>query len=117
MLQTTGSAAQTGITGFFTILPVVVAGFFGGTLVDRMGYRRTSIVADLASGLTVALIPLLHFTIGLEFWQLMVLVFLGGLLDAPGSTARTALIPDLAARRRFHWRGNVLGQVVGADHA
>ena len=96
VLQTTGSAAQTGITGFFTILPVVVAGFFGGTLVDRMGYRRTSIVADLASGVTVALIPLLHFTIGLEFWQLMVLVFLGGLLDAPGSTARTALIPDLA---------------------
>jgi MFS family permease len=40
---------------------------------------------------------MLHFTIGLEFWQLMVLVFLGGLLDAPGSTARTALIPDLAA--------------------
>jgi MFS family permease len=97
VLQTTGSAAQTGITGFFTILPVVVAGFFGGTLVDRMGYRRTSVVADLASGVTVALIPMLHFTIGLEFWQLMVLVFLGGLLDAPGSTARTALIPDLAA--------------------
>jgi MFS family permease len=96
VLQTTGSAAQTGITGFFTILPVVVAGFFGGALVDRMGYRRTSIVADLASGVTVALIPLLHFTIGLEFWQLMVLVFLGGLLDAPGSTARTALIPDVA---------------------
>jgi MFS family permease len=96
VLQTTGSAAQTGITGFFTILPVVIAGFLGGTLTDRMGYRRTSIIADIASGVTVALIPLLHFTIGLEFWQLMVLVFLGGLLDTPGSTARDALIPELA---------------------
>jgi MFS family permease len=45
---------------------------------------------------TVALIPILYFTIGLEFWQLMVLVFLGALLDTPGSTARNALIPELA---------------------
>jgi MFS family permease len=96
VLQTTGSATQTGITGFFTVLPVVLAGFFGGTLVDRWGYKRTSIIADIASGITTALIPLLYFTIGLEFWQLMVLVFLGALLDAPGSTARYALVPELA---------------------
>jgi MFS family permease len=96
VLQTTGSATQTGITGFFTVLPVVLAGLFGGTLVDRLGYKRTSIIADLASGVTTALIPLLYFTVGLEFWQLMVLVFLGALLDAPGSTARSALLPELA---------------------
>jgi len=98
VLQTTGSATQTGITGFFTILPVVVAGFFGGTIIDRLGYQRTSVIADLASGLTTALIPLLHFTLGLEFWQLMILVFLGALLDTPGSTARSALLPELAER-------------------
>ena len=97
VLQTTGSATQTGITGFFTVFPVVLAGLFGGTLVDRLGYKRTSIIADIASGVTTALIPLLYFTIGLEFWQLMVLVFLGALLDAPGSTARSALVPELAA--------------------
>jgi MFS family permease len=96
VLQTTGSATQTGITGFFTVLPVVLAGVFGGTLVDRLGYKRTSIIADIASGVTTALIPLLYFTIGLEFWQLMVLVFFGALLDAPGSTARSALVPELA---------------------
>ncbi len=96
VLQTTGSAARTGITGFFTILPVVLAGFFGGTLIDRLGYKRTSIISDLASGVTTAMIPVLHFTIGLEFWQLMVLVFLGALLDAPGNTAREALLPELA---------------------
>src|SRR5215510_15873536 len=96
VLQTTGSATRTGITGFFTMLPVVLAGFFGGTLVDRLGYKRTSIIADLASGVTTALIPLLYFTVGLEFWQLMILVFLGALLDTPGSTARSALMPELA---------------------
>jgi MFS family permease len=96
VLQTTGSATQTGITGFFTILPVVLAGFFGGTIIDRLGYKRTSIIADIASGVTTLLIPLLHLTVGLQFWQLMALVFLGALLDTPGSTARDALLPELA---------------------
>ncbi len=96
VLQTTGSATKTGITGFFNILPVVLAGFFGGTIVDRLGYKRTSIIADLASGITTALVPILYFTTGLEFWQLMVLVFLGAFLDTPGSTARAALLPELA---------------------
>lgn len=96
VLQTTGSATQTGVTGFFTILPVVLAGFLGGTLIDRLGYKPTSVIADLASCVTTALIPLLYATIGLEFWQLLVLVFLGALLDAPGSTARAALLPELA---------------------
>src|SRR5687768_2880390 len=95
VLQTTGSATQTGITGFFTVLPVVLAGFFGGTLIDRLGYKRTSIIADLASGVTTALIPLLYFTVGLEFWQLMTLVFLGALLDTPGTTARDSMLPEL----------------------
>ncbi|MDQ4045657.1 MAG: MFS transporter, partial [Chloroflexota bacterium] len=95
-LETTGSAAKTGISGFAAALPFIVAGIFGGTVVDRMGYRQASIVSDLASAVPVALIPLLHLTVGLQFWQLLVLVFLAGLLDTPGNTARTALLPDLA---------------------
>ncbi len=97
VLQTTGSATQTGITAFFNVLPVAVAGLLGGNLIDRLGYKRTSVIADIASGATVALVPLLYFTVGLEFWQLMLLVFCGALLDAPGSTGRDALVPELAA--------------------
>src|SRR5580765_3386575 len=93
VLQTTGSASKTGITAFAGLLPVILSGFFGGALVDRLGYRRMSIIGDLASAISVAAIPILHSTIGLEFWQLVVLVFLGGLLDAPGGTARTSLLP------------------------
>jgi MFS family permease len=98
VLQTTGSAAKTGVTVFAGLLPVVLSGLFGGALVDRLGYRRTSIIGDVASAATVAAIPLMHLTVGLHFWQLVVLVFLGALLDAPGGTARTSLIPDVAAR-------------------
>jgi MFS family permease len=98
VLMTTGSPAKTGLTAFFSTVPIALAAFFGGALVDRLGYKRASILADLASALTVALIPLLSMTVGLEFWQLLVLVFCGALLDAPGGTARGALVPELAGR-------------------
>ncbi|MDP9381026.1 MAG: MFS transporter [Chloroflexota bacterium] len=96
VLQTTGSAARTGVVAFFAVLPAIVAGFLGGTVVDRLGYKRTSVIADLASGITVAAIPLLYAHGTLEFWILLALVFLGALLDAPGTTARSALVPDVA---------------------
>jgi MFS family permease len=95
VLTTTGSASLTALAVFFNFLPIVLAGFLGGVVVDRLGFRTTSIVADLASSGAVAAIPLLHSTVGIELWQLMALVFVGALLDAPGATARAALIPDL----------------------
>ena len=95
VLTTTGSAALTGLAVFFNFLPIVLAAFFGGVVVDRLGFRATSVVADLASSAAVAAIPLLHSTVGLELWQLMTLVFFGALLDAPGATARAALFPDV----------------------
>lgn len=95
VLTTTGSATLTALAVFFNFLPIVLAGFLGGVVVDRLGFRTTSIVADIASSAAVAAIPLLHSTVGLEIWALMALVFLGALLDAPGSTARAALFPDL----------------------
>src|SRR5215211_1549873 len=101
VLQTTGSAAKTGLTGGAFLLAAVVAGVVGGPVVDRIGFKRASIVADLAGALTVASIPLLFHTTGLDFWQLLLLVFLGGFLDAPGHTARQSLVPDLAGRARM----------------
>jgi len=113
VLQTTGSAAKTGVAAFFTALPALLAAFFGGPLVDRWGYKRTSVVADLASGLTVALVPLLYHTVGLAFWQLLALTFLGALLDTPGGTARDSLIPDLATLAGVRLeRVNAIGQTL-----
>jgi MFS family permease len=97
VLATTGSAAKTGLTAFAEIIPIVLASFFGGTLVDRIGYRRASILGDLFSGVAVGLVPTLHHTMGIAFWQLLALVFVASLCNVPGATARSALVPDLAA--------------------
>jgi MFS family permease len=96
VLITTGSAAKTGLTGAFEVLPMFVAGVFGGTLVDRLGYKRSSVIADVVSGVGVALVPLLYHTVGLAFWQLLLFVFIGSLLSVPGLTARRAMLPELA---------------------
>lgn len=101
VLQTTGSVVQTGITGFCATLPMVFSGFFGSALVDRLGYKRTSVLGDTLNGLTVVLIPLLYHTTGLAFWQLLILVFIGGLLRSPADTARLAMVPDLALLARM----------------
>ena len=97
VLTTTGSATLTALVVFFNFVPIVLAAFFGGVVVDRLGFRAASIVADLASSAAVAAIPLLAATVGVEIWQLMILVFAGALLDAPGATARAALFPDFVA--------------------
>jgi MFS family permease len=91
-----GSAVEVGLVGVFTFVPLVLATIFGGAVVDRLGHARTSVISDLLSAGAVALIPLLHLTVGLNLWALLALVFLGTLLDAPGQTARMSLLPDVA---------------------
>ncbi len=75
VLQTTGSITQTGITAFFSTASTVFSSFLGSILVDGLGYKRTSVIGDIVSGITAALIPLLYNTVGLAFWQLLFLVF------------------------------------------
>jgi len=100
-LTETGSPLAAGVAGVFATVPLIIGGALGGVLVDRFGYRVSSIVADLASGLTIIAIPVLWATTGLPFGVLLALVFLGGLLDPPGDTAKTVLVPDLAALARM----------------
>src|SRR5680860_255343 len=58
VLETTGSASRTGITAAVTIVPVVIATFLGGALVDRTSYRVLSVSSDLVSAVTVAAVPI-----------------------------------------------------------
>jgi len=101
VLQTTGNPADVGLTAFTMLVPYIIATFAGGSLVDRLGFRRMSVVADIASGVTVALIPLLHVTTGLNLATILALVFLGTLLDAPGIAARQSMIPEIAETARL----------------
>jgi MFS family permease len=96
VLETTGSAARTGAIAMAGALPALLSGLLGGVVVDRLGGRAMSVIADVISGVAVILIPILYLTIGLNFWVLAALVFVGAALDIPGATARRTLLPELA---------------------
>lgn len=98
VLSTTGSAAKTGVAAFFTTVPLALGALLGGTVADRMGHTTASVATDLASAVAIAGVPLLASLGRLEFWHLLVLVFLASLFDAPGQSAREALVPQLAER-------------------
>lgn len=98
VLTLTGSAAQTGLTAAVTLLPSVFMSFFGGAIADRMNARALAIFADMMSGVTVALVPLLYMLDGLSFPLLLLLMFLGAVFDTPGGTARSTILPRIAER-------------------
>jgi predicted MFS family arabinose efflux permease len=98
VLETTGSAARVGLTAAAVGVGAVVPAVLGGPLVDWLGFRRASVLTDLASAATVAAIPLLYLVGVLAFWQLLVLVFVLSSLNSNGDSARFALIPALARR-------------------
>lgn len=96
VLETTGSASRTGIAAAVTIIPFAIATILGGALVDRTSYRALSVFSDLVSAVTVAAVPILYLTTGLSFSGLLALMFLGAMFDAPGITARQAMVPPLS---------------------
>jgi MFS family permease len=96
VLETTGSASQTGIAVATGVVPYVIVGILAGSIVDRIGYKPASIISDLLSFVSVLMIPILYETRGLEYWQLLALVFIGAFFDGPGISARQALLPELA---------------------
>ena len=92
VLTTTGSATLTGLAVFFNFLPAVIAAFFGG-VVDRLGFRgqhrRRS--RELGGGCCDSASP--------RDRRDRALAADGARLprraaDAPGATARAALLPD-----------------------
>lgn len=93
VLETTGSASQTGFTGMAAALPMAISGMLGGPLIDRFGGRYMSIVSDLVSALAVLAIPVLYHLDMLTYPVILMLVFLGAMLDIPGITARRMLLP------------------------
>ena len=100
VLVTTGSATRAGIVAFCTMAPVVASSALLGPLVDRYGRRRAAVLSDLSSTACTVAIPLFQAAGELRFWALCLFMGLAGFCHAPGDTARSALVPDLAARSK-----------------
>ena len=96
VLTTSGSALQTGLVVAAELGPYVLAKAVGGPLVDRLGQRRVSIVADVLSAGLFALIPLLHHLGALPLPALLLIVAAAGALRGPGDAAKHTMAPLVA---------------------
>ncbi|MBY8874114.1 MFS transporter [Micromonospora sp. PLK6-60] len=96
-LTTTGSAGRAGLVAFAEMLPYVLACGLGGPLLDRVGHRRASVSADVASAGVLVAVPLLYHAGRLDFGLLVALIALVGLLRGFGETAKRVIFPDAVA--------------------
>ena len=95
-IQLTGSAASSGILVAITSIPSLLLAPVIGSIIDKMGRRRTSIVVELLTGLASLLIPL-----AAGLWQMTLPLLIGigvirSIVASGGMSARKALIPDVA---------------------
>ena len=121
VLETTGNAAAVGLAGAAVTFGGTITSVLGGPVVDRLGFRRSSVVGDLLCAVAVGAVPALHLAGFLPFPLLVLLVFLMSSINTQGDTARFAMVPSLAARAEITMERanaadraiNRLGQIAG----
>jgi MFS family permease len=95
VLVTTGSAARTSVVIAAELVGVALFGVPGGTLLERLGARRTMMLCDGMRAPLVALVPALHWAGLLPFWLLLAIVFVAGAFFPPYFGAQRVVLPEL----------------------
>ena len=95
VLVTTGSVVKMSYVLAAEIAPVAIFGIPSGSLVSRLGGRRTMLLSDLLRAPLMVLVPLLHWTGDLTFPLLLVIVFVLGLFTAPYFAAQRTILPEM----------------------
>ncbi len=93
LLATTGDALAAGTLALICSVPQLIIGVAGGAILDRVNRRNVSIVSDVISAASIALLPVVDMIWGLNFWWFVALGLLGSIGDIPGMTARDAMYP------------------------
>lgn len=95
VLVTTGSVAKMTYVLAAEMLPMALLGIPSGTVVERLGARRTMLLCDAARFPLLAAVPLLHSIDALSFPLLLALVFALGCFMAPYFAAQRVILPEL----------------------
>jgi MFS family permease len=95
VLVTTGSTARMGWVLAAELFPVGLLGIPAGSLIARLGAKRTMNIADAARTPLMAAIPILHWTGHLSFGLLLTLTFLLGCFIAPYYASSRLILPEV----------------------
>ncbi len=91
----TRSTAAVGVVGFCALVPLVVMGLYGGTLVDHFDRRRVGLVAQSIAFTTSVLCAAQAWLGNTQVWVLYALVALWNGAFAVSSPARTSIYPRI----------------------
>jgi MFS family permease len=95
VLVTTGSATKVGLVLGIGSIPFVTLPLLAGSLIARVGARRTMVIADAARLPLLAAIPALYRLDALSFPLLVVLVALTGVFLAAHMPAQRLILPEV----------------------
>lgn len=95
LLATTGDAFAAGLLAIICAIPQMVIGVLGGALLDRFNRRDISIISDIISAASIAALPIIDMTVGLNFGWFVLMGIIGSIGDIPGMTARDTLIASV----------------------
>lgn len=98
VLQLTNSAVDLGIVVALSFLPMLIAGPYGGTVVDRMNKRKLLLVTQSSAG-TLALLLGLLVTFGHpNVYEVYGFAFALGLVNLVDMPARQAFVQEMVGR-------------------
>jgi MFS family permease len=95
VLVTSGSPTRMSVVLAAEILPMALLGIPSGSVVGRLGARRSMLVSDLVRAPLIALVPLLHWSGRLTFPLLVAIVFVLGVFMAPYAASQRSILPEV----------------------
>ncbi len=98
VLQLTGSAAKLSIVSAIQFVPIMCLAIFAGPFVDRFPKRRTLILTQSALALLALALALITWTHIVQYWMILVLAFLLGMVQLIDIPTRQAFVIELAGR-------------------
>lgn len=94
----TGSQFSLGMVTFLNFLPVLLLSLFMGVIVDRFPRRRLLMLTQSSFAVLAAALAVLSALGVIEYWHILVLAVLLGLVNALDMPARQAFFADLVER-------------------
>jgi MFS family permease len=96
VLATTGSTAKVGWVLAAEMLPIAIFGIPAGTVIAKLGAKKTMLISDAARGPLMLIIPILHSTGHLSFAALLGTTFAIGIFAAPYFASSRLVVPEVA---------------------
>jgi MFS family permease len=113
VLITTGSTAKMGWVLAAELLPVGLLGIPAGSLIARLGAKRTMNLADAARAPLMTAVPVLHWTGHLSFPLLLAFTFLIGCFMAPYYASSRLILPEVVGEdEQLVAQGSALVQAI-----